>query len=192
MTPLSASPRPQVNKSRTRRRRITMICGGLTAGLRRCAECSTLQHGDGHVRRCKRGLACRAWSKVKGGTKVAPAGLRWSWHDYGMMSDGGLTAGSMATGALELSQRWSARDLSCLGSCVLTDCWAARSRHGAGSTLTGELKEHRTFERGKLLHAVFTAARAGSVPVQPARRQGHAVPSARAPCSLRKTGLRSH
>ena len=44
--------------------------------------------------------------------------------------------------------RWSARDLSCLDT--TGDCWAARSRRGAGSTLTGELKEHRSQQRGKL------------------------------------------
>ena len=48
---------------------------------------------------------------------------------------------------------------------VLTDCWAARSRHGAGSTLTGELKEHRSQQRGKLfscrLHSQPRRNRAG-------------------------------
>ena len=69
-----------------------------------------------------------------------------------------MTAGSMAT-ALELR---GGQHVTCH---VLTDCWAARSRHGAGSTLTGELKEHRSQQRGKLfscrLHSQPRRNRAG-------------------------------
>ena len=59
-----------------------------------------------------------------------------------------MTAGSMAT-ALELR---GGQHVTCH---VLTDCWAARSRHGAGSTLTGELKEHRSQQCRKLFTSGF-------------------------------------
>ena len=59
-----------------------------------------------------------------------------------------MTAGSMPT-ALELR---GGEHVTCH---VLKRLLAARSRHGAGSTLTGELKEHRSQQRGKLFTCHF-------------------------------------